>query len=258
MKKKLLITVITLFALIPQTKAQIDTTRRSSVIIFGDNPAGASTYGAYAVKFGLFDMLSGVYGLFYEKEMSDIFAVQAGAGLTGRNFMQGLAIDGEDAYDDGNQHYVYKHRDAKMGYFVSVQPKFYYAEYGYDGPYLGLNFAYRHHSFEAQRVDWAKTTQSYGYNSDLVYSTGKGFEEYENQTILNLIWGYQWVDTKTVVDTNFGVGFRNTAGKRRSVTSGYSDINGNYVAGTDFLESVKSQKLYVEWGLKVGIQWVKN
>jgi hypothetical protein len=67
--------------------AQTDTTKTGTkVIFFGkDHSKPVVTYNSSALKFGLLDIASGLYGLHYEHEFSDIFGIMAGGGITGRN-----------------------------------------------------------------------------------------------------------------------------------------------------------------------------
>ncbi|MFM7080108.1 MAG: hypothetical protein ACKOYC_10015 [Bacteroidota bacterium] len=73
---------------------------KPTVIFFGDGSSPAEEnknkkYEASAVKVGVFGLVSGLYGLNYEREFSDLFAVEVGAGITGRNWVYGLLADEE-------------------------------------------------------------------------------------------------------------------------------------------------------------------
>src|SRR5688572_22871100 len=80
--------------------AQQDSTSRTiSKVYFGNSPENAVNYNANSLKLGIFDIVSGKYGVYFEKEISDYFSIEAGTGLTGMNFAASVyseAIEGED------------------------------------------------------------------------------------------------------------------------------------------------------------------
>src|ERR1700722_3888865 len=96
--KKIVTTVIFCVAL-NGAFSQADSSKTGTkVIFFGANRnKEAKVYNGNAIKLGLADIASGLYGLHYEHELSEIFSIQVGGGLTGHNYIQ-FAFD--EAIDD--------------------------------------------------------------------------------------------------------------------------------------------------------------
>jgi hypothetical protein len=239
--------------------SQSDTARRETTVIFFGSEREAeksnSKYDANAVKLGIFEMIQGMYGLSYERELSDIFTVQGGLGLTGRNWTYGLmgadglgpgAEDQKSTYFGDNDYtdedYDYRSRKAKMGYYVTVMPKFYYAdEDGMDGSYLALNFQHRRYNYEAFGT----------VNSYAEFTSGNNIKEFENQTILSLAWGSQNLNDKTAIDYHIAAGIRSINGERRDLGN---DANGGLVIAPSPRKTSGSY-FFLEIGLKVGLWW---
>lgn len=243
-----------------RSEGQPDSSKReTSVIFFGGGTNGIKkTYDGQAIKIGVFDVASGLYGVHYEKEMSDVFGIQVGAGLTGRNFMQGLLEQDSPSNDNGSTYFVspnidesdllynFDSRSGKMGYFLALHPKFYYEEDGFDGPYFGFVFQYRQYNFEA----WGVNTAAH----DIEYVPLIKISEYENQTIFALSWGHQRTNSKTALDTHLAIGVRNISGMRRDTGYLYDPLTLNATGYAVLSEEVKSQ-FYIELSFKLGMWW---
>ena len=157
--------------------------------------------------------------------------------------------ENDDIYDED---YTYTTRECKLGYYISLTPKFYFAdEDEMDGTYLGFNFQYRKYKYLA-----------YGEVNPLdqtdIVSSVKDVGEFENQTILSLRWGSQSMNDKTIIDYYIGAGIRNYKGERRDL--GYQqDLSGSSfsVLGKN-PRSTKGTKLFFEVGMNIGLWWDKK
>src|ERR1039457_762831 len=145
---KKIILLFTLILLSISFYAQTDSSKTGTkVIFFGKQheQAQKKEYNSSNVKFGLFEIASGMFGLHYEHELSDIFGFQGGLGFTKQPYMQSLfdaaGGGGENsnnnpgsAYTDSpDKYYDYTNRTADIGYFITLMPKFYFSEEGFDG-----------------------------------------------------------------------------------------------------------------------------
>lgn len=220
-------------------------------------------YRASAVKLGIFDFATGLYGFHYEHELSSIFSIQAGGGLTGRNYAQGLIHSDDDINSQPSSnnlpeseripdnYYKYAGRTSKLGYFVVAQPKFYFEEDGFDGPYFGFCFQYRRYNFTAANVDPSSTSNAF------VFVNENSFAEFENQTIVALAYGKQDTNQKTILDWSCSIGLRNLNGERRDVWL-YVDPNTGNSTATAYTNKVSMSQLYFDVSLKIGLFWTNK
>ncbi len=268
--KRVLIIIAILTLTYANSYGQSDTSKsKTTVIYFGDGSSTAEEnsnkkYDASAVKLGVFSLVSGLYGFSYEREFSDLFALEAGAGLTGRNWVYGL-LSGEDGLSSKPQKseyftenldvfdndYQYTARECKVGFFLTATPKFYFAdEDGMDGSYLGFNLQYRRYNYTAYgEVSTDDATD--------IISSDKDIKEFENQTILALRWGYQSMNDKTIIDYFVGVGARNFKGERRDIGS-VETPNGSVYTIAPEPRSTKGTKFFFEVGMNIGLWWDKK
>jgi hypothetical protein len=272
MKKSLLFTCLIIFPLF--CFSQTDSTKReTSVVFFGAEPVQSkvNNYNGQALKIGILELISGLYGVYYEKEFSDIFGAQVGGGLTGRNFLYGITADlDEDAaaqnstnypspgYEDiFDADYQYGDRDAKIGYFFAAMPKFYFDEDGFDGPYFALNFQYRRYNYVAYGTVPNVVNSNYSYEEGGLTSGGNDIDEFENQVILGLAYGGQSTNTKTILDYHTSIGFRKVTGERRDLGYRIDNITGSRQLLVQKRE-VDKMKFFFEIGFKIGLWWSKD
>src|SRR5437868_3319614 len=87
---KRIIFVLFCFAFISNLYSQSDTAKTGTKVIFFGHSHDSEPliYNRNAIKTGLTDILSGLYGLHYERELGEYFTIQAGGGITGCNFME--------------------------------------------------------------------------------------------------------------------------------------------------------------------------
>lgn len=239
--------------------AQNDSLRNSTtVVLFGNGPDSIDfrnnkKYNASAVKFGVIEVTQGLYGLWYERELSSIFSIQVGAGVTGRNYTYGLItldeteelqsspnFDTEADIEDDD--YVYMDRKSKTGYFFTVMPKFWYSlEDGMEDGYFAINFQHRNYKYLAYG--------SYQSNLDRFTSGPFDVEEFESQNIIALTWGSQVLKNKVCIDFCSSIGGRFFKGERRD--SGYNNAD-NIIIGK-LPRKTSGTKIFFEVGLKLGL-----
>ncbi|MGR6088857.1 MAG: hypothetical protein ACU4F9_11820 [Arcticibacter sp.] len=268
--KRVLIIITILTLTYANSFGQSDTSKsKTTVIYFGDGSSTAEEnsnkkYDASAVKLGIFSLVSGLYGLNYEREFSDLLSLEVGAGLTGRNWVYGIA-SGEDGFggkpqkseyfdenlDEFDNDYDYTARECKVGFFLTATPKFYFAdEDGMDGSYLGFNIQYRRYNYTAYgEVSATDLTD--------ITSSENDVDEFENQTILALRWGYQNMNDKTIIDYFVGIGARNYKGERRDIGRVDSPVNSIYTIAPE-PRSTKGTKFFFEVGMNIGLWWDKK
>ena len=265
MKSKIYLTMLIFLPFL--SMAQTDTAKAGSTIIFYNSPQSTVNrapvaYNNNAIKFGIFDIFSGLYGVHYERELGSLFSLQAGIGLTGRNFAAGIfgedesdnffirsLYNGPDAFDLPDYYYDYKARKSILGFFVSIHPKFYYNEDGFEGPYMGLIIAHRKYNYEAFDVDNSVTQ----YASDPLFTQSRVLEEFEKNLIMALSWGSQAIGDKIALDYNVALGMKKISGERRDVGQ---VRNSNYEMITvAALNDVAKTSFYFEMSLKIGLHW---
>lgn len=248
MKKLIMSISLTFFCI--QAFSQENTSKDGSTVIFlgKDRTKTNMIYNSSAIKLGILDMVSGLFGLHYEHELSSIFSLQAGGGLTSRNYTQGL-LSSDEATDESNNnvnggsdildsYYNYDTRAAKIGYFISFEPKFFPNEDGFDGTFVSFLFSYRRYNYKAKNIE---NTFSDPIN------------EFENQIITAIGIGHQFTNTKTIIEYDFSFGIRNINGERRDLWY-VPDLNGGLVE-TALINNDKSSQLFISLSLKMGLYW---
>lgn len=252
MQKTILLILLSVFSI--GIYAQVDSSKTGTkVIFFGkQHEQVKKEFNSSNVKFGLFEIASGLYGLHYEHELSDIFGVQGGLGLTGRPFVQGLfdAAGGGGEGSNNNpglgytdipdKHYDYTNRTANIGYFITLMPKLYFSEEGFDGTFFAFTFQFRRYNSTAQNVE--------SNSNGVVFNTTNPISEHENQTIFGLTYGYEWTGDKTILEYSLTAGIRNINGQKRDLWStGYGCIA--------LLNNYTDSQFYFDMSLKIGLKW---
>ena len=264
-------TVLVMFLSVSGLFAQQDSAKRTTTtVIFGSGTAGEESSGKYnanAIKINVFGMFSGMAGLTYERELSSIFSVEVGGGLTFRNLtgniwqqmLDEIGDDGTESspnfneyLDEPDQNYEFDRRKAVIGTYFTIMPRYYYQEDGFDGSYLGISLQRRTYKYEAFGID----PLSSGYGS-IAFVDGSGNrDEIEKQTNIGITWGYSNVSDKTVLDFYTSIGIRSINAQR---------IDVGYVEPTPFdtpvpvigskMRDVKKTSFYYELGFRFGFWW---
>lgn len=197
---------------------------------------------ANIVKIAPLGFISGSFPLLYERKIADFLTIEAGAGLTHRNYMRGVfrnkdGVNLDESYDNtdiAEGSYKFDNRKAVMGYMFRVMPKIYFESEAPEGSYLGLQYNYGRYNFEIPRLD---ANEKY---------TGQNQSEYENISDLMVYFGRQVVNDRITVDFSTGLGIRNVKGVKYTASH---DSNGNLVDG---LTPYKQTVFNYGMGLTIG------
>ncbi len=251
--------------------AQQDSIKRTTTtVIFGSSPAGEkgfSKYNSNAIKLNILGLFSGMGGLNYERELSRIYSVEVGAGITfcnmSGNIWQNLLIDEDEAgeqkspnfevsLDAQDEDYEFDRRKTKIGTYLTVMPRYYYQEDGFDGNYIGINFQRRTYRYEAFGVDSSVST--YG---NFTFINGPGNRrEFEKQTIIALCWGFTKISKSTLLDFYTSCGVKSIKAER---------IDVGYIEGIPFdpptevigskMRVINKTSIFFEVGCRFGFWW---
>jgi hypothetical protein len=184
MKKFFFIALTSLVCFSGEIKAQSNSS--TTVITFDDDKSSTSptdksvktpkkkrVFPKNNVKVGLFGPAYGQIPFYYERYIADFFTMQAGIGLTTRDFMgdaySGIQFGVKDKYNesqtawngtdesDAGEPFVgfesYRHRKAGVGFCFSISPRFFPGGDAFDGFYLSPSFEMNFRNYKAQKVD---------------------------------------------------------------------------------------------------------
>ena len=170
------------------------------------------------IKIAPLGFVSGTFPLYFERVVSDFFTVQAGVGLTSRNYIRNAIqqVDqisnivypwGYDNYTDlADQQYDFLNRTARIGYMLSIQPRIYFDSDAPDGGFMGVAYDYSHYSTSIPGM--VKD------NNGNYFHRGSLKKEHENLTDLMVYFGYQDVHDRVSVEYLSGIGIRNAKGTK--------------------------------------------
>ncbi len=259
--------VVCLFLIIgfaSDAHAQKDSTFRTTVVFIdgsgpSNSPKSKFQYSRYAFKVSPTDFFQGMFGAYYQRELGEIFSVEAGLGLTRKNTIRALwseAGEGEfykyestywkgpEVYDEYDDPFSSDARAYKFGYFASVTPQFFYEEDGFEEGYIGFKLEYRSYRSDAWGVE---------EGSELIYDQSQKLKEKDNEFIAAVTWGKQVLNDKTVLNWHVGFGYRNTVFRKRDVGYYYDSLGFNNYGAV--LSDYKVGKLYFEAGFKIGLYY---
>jgi hypothetical protein len=266
MPKPLLVLVF--FLITSATFAQKDREpkqRDSSIIIFSESPRPGKSVNKHTagesniIKIAPLGFLKGSIPVYYERRITDFFTIQAGVGVTTRNYVRGLmynALDGDNVNKDNSNYtwsggytgdnygaddglFDFTYRTAKPGYMVSLQPRIYFDSEAPDGGFLAIAFDSYKYNFESQML-----------KGDGSSTRGKNtMKEYEKLNDIMALFGYQAVHDRITVEYTTGIGIRNIKGEKYATAV---DGNGKYIDG---IANYKKTTLNVELSIKVGFHF---
>jgi hypothetical protein len=230
----------------------------TTVIVFSQSSTplskniGKKSYsGTNIVKIAPLGILSGVFPVYFERGFGNYFSLQAGIGITGRNYFRELLKDYKhlDFTSDNNADlsdalYTFDHRTAKPGFMFSIQPRYYEDGEGIDGYFGGIGFNSATFNFEHQEVT-SITNYAAAYNG------GTPQSESEHVKDIFFVSGYQTLDHKISFEATAEMGIRLVSGTKYVAYSAYDNTLNNYVLSTGFKDY--SQTLfYYNIGIKIG------
>ncbi len=239
--------------------------RDTSIIIFSESPRqGKSAKKHIAgdnniIKIAPLGFIKGSVPIYYERRIADFFSIQAGVGVTTRNYIRGLTHNALGTNDENNDHldYIWKdgytgdnytdedelfdftYRTAKPGYMISLQPRIYFTSDAPDGGFLAVSFDSYKYNFESQTLT-GDGTSNRGKNT---------IKEYEKLNDIMVLFGAQWLYDRITVEYTTGIGLRNIKGEKYATAY---DNNGKYIDG---LATYKKSTLNFELSIKVGFHF---
>lgn len=238
--------------------------RDSSIIIFSESPRSTKSLKKYhsdennVIKISPLGFLKGCIPIYYERRISDLFTIQAGVGITTRNYIRGLLYNAQDNdntsngsteytwknnvgsqdYTDEDELYNFDYRKPRLGYFVSLQPRLYFDSEAPDGSFMALSLEHYQYNFKSLAI-----------TSDGTNTRGKNWvNEYEKLNDVMVLFGYQSVYDHVTLEYTSGIGIRNIKGQKYAVGTNYSSY-------TDGWADYKKTSLNFELGLKVGFHF---
>jgi hypothetical protein len=176
------------------------------------------------VKIAPLGFVDGSFPVFYERRITEFFSVQAGVGLTSRNYMRGLMQDARSSIDlnDNNgtptttdlseKIYSFSDRSPKLGFMFSVQPRFYFDSDAPNDGFMGISYNFYRYNFDIPALVTSSTTSS-GYAA-----TGPIQNENEKISDIMVAFGDQILFDKLVLEFSSGIGIRNVNGLKYTAT----------------------------------------
>ena len=182
------------------------------------------TFDATA-KYGLLDMVSGVYCIYLQPNISQIASLELGFGLTRRNHLVETSSNedqdnwylwknfsskywvGPAQEDVEDLFYNYDNRSARTGSYFSVMPRVNFSNVsGFSSSFLGLKFEHRVYRWKADALL---------HKSEIEYSGLRDLNEKERQTNFLIVFGSQYSGGGFLVEWYTGVGTRKFVMKKR-------------------------------------------
>lgn len=239
-------------------QSRSDAKDNKTVIIFNNSSTNSSdskkkkgSSENNVIKIAPLGLLSGTFPLLYERRITDFFSLQAGIGLTQRNYIRN-AFAGDDfsnitfTYTNGitsdysESIYSFNSRKIKMGYLFTLQPRLYFASEGLDGSFLGLSLDNYKYNFEIPAITG---------NLNNYLQNGAMKSEYEKITDYMVHFGYQNLNDKISFEMSTGIGIRNVKGVKYAATFNNS---GALVEGDcNYSQNILNYSI----GIKVGIHF---
>jgi hypothetical protein len=239
--------------------------RDSSIIIFSESPRpGKKSINSISgdgniIKISPLAFLNGYIPVYYERRIADFFTIQAGVGVTTRNYIRGLLYNALDQDNASNQNikytwntstsgeiygaedglYDYEYRKTKPGYYVSLQPRIYIESDAPEGYFFGISLDHYQYNFQSQGLS--------GNGSNT--RGNKTIDEYEKMNDIMVIFGGQSLFDRITLEYTSGIGVRKIKGEKYAVAM---DGNGKYVEG---MANYKKTTLNLEATIKIGFHF---
>ena len=208
------------------------------------------------IKIAPLGFVSGTFPLYFERVVSDFFTVQAGVGLTSRNYIRNAIQqvdqisnivypwgDNYNVNDQADLLYDFPNRTARIGYMLSIQPRVYFDSDAPDGGFMGVSYDYSHYSTSIPGM--VKD------NNGNYFHRGPIKKEHENLTDLMVYFGYQDVHDRVSVEYLSGIGIRNAKGSKYAFGTGY-DNSGNPIDPIEGFATYKQTTFNFNIGIRIG------
>jgi hypothetical protein len=192
------------------------------------------------LKIAPLSFISGYIPLYFEREITPFFSLQAGIGITTKNYLKQWAnnldfsknITTQNTWNtpgnEGNENYYngndYTHRSSSIGYYFSIQPRIYFENEGMDGAFFGISYdRFRYNTFSDKIVNG-----SMGQDGNPVFSNER-YKEYENISDISAIFGTQTLYEHIALEYSLGIALRNVSSRQYAYT--YDNSTGKYIDG---------------------------
>lgn len=208
----------------------------TTVIIFNQSSSSGSKKHKKSgedniIKIAPLGFVGGTFPILYERRVTDFFAVQAGLGLTNKNYFRTATTQNadnikynypapyENSFDDVSEHiYKFDYRKVKMGYMLSVQPRVYFESEGLEGSFLGLSLDYYRYNFQIPGV---VADGINGYKQ-----AGSMKDEHENIQDFMVHFGNQALNDRISIEWTTALGIRNVSGSKYFATqTGFEGVS---------------------------------
>lgn len=191
------------------------------------------------IKISPLSFLFGVVPFYYEREIKDFFSVQAGIGLTTRNYLKEWANNLEfnknqssveywnspnSTYSSDNSGNEFGNRKASIGYYFQLQPRIYFESDGLEGSFIAFSFENTRYNFSSRKVITGQP--------DVKYSSDY-FKEYNSNSDVAVNFGNQTLYDRISVEYTAGIALRSKKGKQ--YIWGYDDT-GNVIDGYSIIK----------------------
>ena len=213
------------------------------------------------IKIAPLSFLSGYIPLYFEREITPFFSLQAGAGITTRNYLKEWAnnfdlSDNETAKNtwntpgnEGNENYYasndFTNRSSSTGYYFSIQPRIYFENEGMNGSFIGISYDRFRYNASSYKIANGST----GQDGNPVFSNDR-FKEYENISDISAIFGTQTLYDHIAVEYSAGIALRNVTGRRYAYTN--DNLTGQYIDG--YSDTKKTTPAFT-FSIKVGYHY---
>ncbi len=199
------------------------------------------------IKIAPFAFIGGNIPVFYERSINETFSIQAGIGITSKNYLldvlRAASDDGSGSgsvygaqkivwsngqvdnisnqIDDLDNNYL--SRKSKLGFSYSIEPKVYLESEGLEGAFFSLSYNGAKYSNSINTIK-----KGLPYSSNPVLDGGTFIEYYKiNNLLVN--YGYQTLYDHISLEYSFGLGIRKVNSK--SYAFGNDNNNNNTIDG---------------------------
>lgn len=251
MKKLVLVIAGAFFALLAFSQDTVNFGRNNSYDATGKKLSNQESI----LKIAPLSFISGYIPFYYEREIKPYLSIQAGAGLTTRNYLKGWLSDINESNNTPDEQltwnspaatsennmlsrYDYMNRKASPGYYLSLQPRIYFASEGLEGGYLGISFDYFHYASKHKKIIGGPMNDAPAFSEDF-------FKEFENISDILVSFGNQRLYDRISLEYAIATGLRNIHSQHYA----YTNHNGDYLDG---VSNSRATKFSLNVAIRVG------
>jgi len=173
-----------------------------------DLPKPKVVHDNNVLKGGLLYFVSGCIPVYYERRVLPWLSIEAGVGLTTRDFIAdgaNIVINGNNDNEGLNPYYRYNARKPLVGEYASIQPKFYIRNNAMEGFWLGPVIEFKRFNYKA---NLAAVNTLPDDNGNPVYMPNVYQKEYRNALDFTFNVGWQFKYNTLCLEYLMGAGFR--------------------------------------------------